>query len=111
MKWLAIIVALALSQGLGPARAEEAKGSRVADPADPGAPMVRQAYVSPFATYRPFSAGEVGAWRTVNDEVGRIGGWRVYAQEAYEAAEAEKAAKAAAPGGPPPRPPEAAPGK
>lgn len=38
-------------------------------------------YVSSFAGYRPFQPGEVEDWRTSNDTVRDIGGWRAYARE------------------------------
>jgi hypothetical protein len=54
-----------------------------ADPAIAGGPVV---YRSPFANYRPLSEAVVGPWKSINDEVGRIGGWKVYAREAQESA-------------------------
>lgn len=55
------------------------------DPRDAGVPVPPAVHQSPFAQYRPFAAEVLGPWRGVNDEVGRIGGWKVYAREAYEA--------------------------
>lgn len=55
------------------------------DPRDAGVPVPPAVHQSPFAQYRPFAAEVLGSWRGVNDEVGRIGGWKVYAREAYEA--------------------------
>ena len=40
-----------------------------------------QPYDSAFKDYRPFEAGEVRDWRTSNDTVRGIGGWRAYARE------------------------------
>lgn len=42
------------------------------------------AYESAFKGYRPYQEDEVRAWPSVNDEVGRIGGWRAYAREAMQ---------------------------
>jgi len=41
-------------------------------------------YRSPFAAYRADKIEEPRSWREVNDRVGSIGGWRVYAREAQE---------------------------
>lgn len=65
------------------------------DPRDAGVPVPPAVHQSPFAQYRPFAAEVLGPWRGVNDEVGRIGGWKVYAREAYEA---NKQPASAAPG-------------
>ena len=59
--------------------------------ADARTPVVPLAYQSPFAGYRPFSDDSVSPWREVNDLVGRIGGWKAYAREAYDASKREKA--------------------
>ena len=83
--------------------AQEPSGAPVRDPADPGSVVAPVVYSSPFSGYRRYADGEVGPWRAVNDEVGRIGGWKVYARESYEAAEAEKR-QAADPGSPPAAP-------
>lgn len=82
-----------------PAVAQERSGTPARDPADPGSVVAPVVYSSPFSGYRRYADGEVGPWRAVNDEVGRIGGWKVYARESYEAAEAEKR-KATDPGSP-----------
>ena len=55
------------------------------DPRDANAPVPPAMHQSPFAKYRPFAAEVLGPWRDANDEVGRIGGWKAYAREAYEA--------------------------
>lgn len=65
------------------------------DPSDPAAQVPAAQYVSPFAGYRPIGDDPVGNWRTANDEVRRIGGWREYAREA-QAPEGAPAAPAAA---------------
>lgn len=39
-------------------------------------------YSSAFESYRSFNEEPVRSWREANDNVGRIGGWRVYAREA-----------------------------
>ena len=38
-------------------------------------------YKSPFKDYRPLGEDKRILWKAANDEVGRIGGWRVYARE------------------------------
>ena len=39
-------------------------------------------YQSPFKDYRPLGEDKRVPWKAANDEVGKIGGWRVYAREA-----------------------------
>jgi len=34
--------------------------------------------------YKRFADQPVGPWKQINDEVGRIGGWKTYAKEARE---------------------------
>lgn len=85
------IAMTALLAGLSGAAAAQP----AADPADAKAKVPTVAYESPFAGYRKHAETAVAPWRGVNDEVGRIGGWKAYAREAYEAAQAEAAKKAA----------------
>ena len=79
-------VLLAVSAG---AIAQPTAGSGRPDPMDARAPVAPVVHVSPFAQYRPFAAEVLGPWKAVNDEVGRIGGWKVYAREVYEATKQE----------------------
>jgi|JRYK01.1.fsa_nt_gb hypothetical protein len=51
--------------------AQEAAQRTSADPAPPG-PV--PAYHSPFERYRPYAEEPLGAWRELNDTVGRVGG-------------------------------------
>ena len=63
---------------------------------DSAAPVFRSA----LDGYQPFSDEKIVPWRDANDNVGRIGGWRVYAREAQEGTGGAKAAPSgAAPGG------------
>ena len=68
-----------------------------ANPADARVPVPALVHSSSFAGYRPHSEAKVAPWREVNDDVGRIGGWKAYAREAYEAAQAAAAQKPAPP--------------
>lgn len=68
-----------------PALGEAPAGTTFRNPADPAAATTPAAYVSPFASYRPFAHDGPAKWRGVNDEVGRIGGWKAYAREVFEA--------------------------
>ncbi len=87
-----------------------AAGNR-ADPADAAARVPPLAHQSSFADYQGFSEQEVKDWRERNDNVGRIGGWRAYAEESRPTKPAAKppvvpavpaaAAKAAPPTAPP----------
>lgn len=77
--------------------AAQAQVRPAANPADAKASVPPVAHSSPFAGYRPHGEAKPAPWREVNDEVGRIGGWKAYAREAYEAAQAKEAAEKAAP--------------
>jgi len=89
---LLLVAAGALAQ---PASAS-ASAPRRADPADPAASVPALNHRSAFAGYRPNVEQPVGAWRELNDKVGRIGGWRSYARESQSAAPPEDAASAPA---------------
>jgi hypothetical protein len=66
------------------------------DPLDAGAPAPQLSYQSPLEHYQGWRDQPLESWREANELVGRIGGWRTYAQEPYsEPAQAE--APAAAP--------------
>lgn len=75
----AIAVTAVHAQGTLPSAAAPAG---VRDPGDPKAVVPPVNYESAFARYRPNAEVEVGAWRDLNHQVGRIGGWRVYGREA-----------------------------
>lgn len=88
------LVALALLAGLA--------GAQTAQPPMPPASAV-PAYRSAMEGYRPFADEKPAPWKESNDNVGRIGGWRVYAKEAQGGASgvapARPAASAAEPHG------------
>ena len=46
------------------------------------------AYRSALEGYQPFTDSKPVPWREANDNVGRIGGWRAYANEAQGTAPA-----------------------
>lgn len=50
------------------------------------------AFRSALEDYQPFSDEKLVPWREANDNVGRIGGWRVYAREAQEGADGARTA-------------------
>lgn len=60
------------------------------NPADPSAPVPAAIYRSAFGGYRPLGEEAVGNWRSANDQVGRIGGWREYARESEGAGASSK---------------------
>jgi len=67
---------------------------------DPKADVPPLVYSSVLQGYRPNVEVEVGAWKGMNDNVGRVGGWRVYAKEARQPdAVAPSAGAASAPAG------------
>jgi hypothetical protein len=84
-KFAAIVCASAAT--IANAEAQQAPASAappavVRDPGDPKAAVPPVEYRSAFSRYRPNVEAEVGSWREKNDEVRRIGGWRVYGREA-----------------------------
>ena len=54
------------------------------DPTDAQAIAPNVPYRSPFHDYRPLGDDKLLPWKASNDEVAKIGGWRVYAKEARE---------------------------
>ncbi|MGH6625430.1 MAG: hypothetical protein ACRECD_02615 [Burkholderiaceae bacterium] len=54
------------------------------DPSSPDAAVPAAQYRSSFSGYRPLRDEPLGSWKETNDQVGRIGGWRVYAREARQ---------------------------
>ncbi len=92
------LVLVAIAAGLSTAAAAQP----AAGPADAKASVPPTAYESPFAGYRGHADAKVGHWRGVNEEVGRIGGWKAYAREAYEASQAAQSGAKPAPVAPPP---------
>lgn len=88
---LTLVMPLAFAQsGSGPATPD----SKSAAPSS-----VALGYRSAFADYRAYSEQPVVSWRDTNENVGKIGGWRVYAKEALQADGASAPAPA-----PPPQP-------
>ena len=87
LKTVAVSAALCASATLSYAAA-----SPNPDVADSPTPPTQ--YKSPFKDYRPLGDDKRTPWRDANDEVGKIGGWRVYLRESQEA---NKAAPETAP--------------
>lgn len=87
------LIAMAAAAGAQTAAAAAADPQAARGAADPG-------YRSPFEGYQRFTQEQVGSWKAVNDNVGRIGGWREYAKEARPPA-ASAASDAAGSGRPP----------
>lgn len=54
------------------------------DPILAESPTPATQYKSPFKDYRPLGDDKRTPWKAANDEVGKIGGWRVYLREAQE---------------------------
>lgn len=65
-------------------------------PADPRAAVPPVQHRSAFVGYRALGAAEPADWRTANDRVARIGGWRAYTREAHAPVPAPAPAAAAA---------------
>lgn len=66
--WWPLLLAAAAA---GPAGAQSAPASAAPPP-----------YRSAFDGYQAFDEPPVAPWKVANETVGRIGGWRAYAQEA-----------------------------
>lgn len=64
------------------APASAAAPAGILDPGDPKAAVPPVNYTSAFRRYRQNAEVELGVWRDLNDNVGRVGGWRVYGREA-----------------------------
>ncbi len=58
-----------------------------ADPANAASLAFPIQYQSPFRDYRPLGEDKLTSWKAANEEVGKIGGWRVYSREAIKANE------------------------
>ena len=54
------------------------------DPADAKASVPGVTYRSAFTDYRGWRDEKLADWRSANDVVGEIGGWRVYLREAHQ---------------------------
>ena len=67
---------------LGWAQASSIGSGQRSDPADPNVVVPAADYQSAFGQYERRSAGVSIPWKSANDEVARIGGWRAYAREA-----------------------------
>jgi hypothetical protein len=63
------------------------------DPISADSPTPPTQYKSPFKDYRPLGEDKRIPWKAANDEVGKIGGWRVYLHEAQDANIAASVAK------------------
>lgn len=55
-----------------------------ADPLDATVLVPLVTYQSSLSNYRVLTDEKVGNWKEINDNAGRIGGWRVYAREARQ---------------------------
>lgn len=64
------------------------------DPLDAEAATPALVYQSPLSSYQGLRDEPRQDWRAANAQVGRIGGWRSYALEAWEVSESEGGAPA-----------------
>jgi hypothetical protein len=67
---------------IGWAQASSIRTGARSDPADPNVVVPSADYQSAFGQYDHRNAGIAIPWKSANDEVARIGGWRSYAKEA-----------------------------
>lgn len=118
---MAMAMAMAMTVAATTAAAQTAPNplqpKRAGDPLDAGAAVPPLVYRSALAGYRALTVVEPMPWREANDQVGRIGGWRMYLREAHapepaaDAAPPASAAPATRPGPKPgPMPGAASPG-
>ncbi len=80
---LAFVAALGLGNAV--AASDAASPSTEASTTSP-TPTIN--YKSPFTDYRALGEDRRISWKAANDEVAKIGGWRVYAREAAESGSA-----------------------
>lgn len=80
-----------------PGRAERA------DPLDAQARVPAVTHQSPLAAYRRLGDDKPVSWKTANENVNRIGGWRAYAREAQQPEPAASAPAARGSTAPQPR--------
>lgn len=83
-----LVVAVVALGAFAPVRAQTGKAS-ARDPGNPAEAVPPVRYDSAFKRYRPNVEADVGGWRDANDNVGRVGGWRVYGREALSDHKAE----------------------
>ena len=81
MKTAHVIACGVLAAAIGPVAL-----SATPDPAIEKSVVPPVIYRSPFHDYRGLGEDKLIPWKQANDEVGRIGGWRVYAREARDPA-------------------------
>jgi hypothetical protein len=67
------------------------------DPLDAEATTPALDYQSPLSAYQGLADQPLQGWREANELVGRIGGWRTYAQEPWEQPAAADAPSAPSP--------------
>lgn len=84
----------AQSSTTGSASPAPVAASGAGGPADPRAAVPPVQHRSAFVGYRALGAAEPADWRTANDRVARIGGWRAYTREAHAPAPVAAAAPA-----------------
>ena len=83
MRELKAAFMLGLALTITSVMAEDSKESAVSnEPLNANVAIQPLRYETPFVNYRSYQETPVASWRGVNDEVGRIGGWKVYAREA-----------------------------
>ena len=90
---IVIVSALLVLGTLMPAQAQhksEESQPAVTEPS-PAAPRLSvPEYRSPLSAYKPYAESDSPGWKQLNDQVGEIGGWRVYAREAFESDNGQK---------------------
>jgi hypothetical protein len=96
------LVPLGLMVAMPMAFAQSGSGPATPDSKSAAPSSVALGYHSAFADYRAYSEQPVVSWREAIENVGKIGGWRVYAKEASQA----DGASAPAPARPPQAKPE-----
>ena len=80
LRWAVVAAALPIGLYFTAASAQAQSASGEAKPT----PTPTLQYRSALEQYRGFKDQPVTSWAEVNDTVGKIGGWRVYAKEARQ---------------------------
>ncbi|MBI3524765.1 MAG: hypothetical protein HY066_09675 [Betaproteobacteria bacterium] len=83
IKTITLLAAL-LATSPGQAQAADPAHTSATQPGKTMADTPVVVYQSVLDGYHPFRDEKVSSWQASNDNVARIGGWRVYAREARE---------------------------
>ncbi len=81
---LGLLTALSVQAQITEAQPDDQTGTPKTQPRNALTDVPAMVYQSALSGYRAFQDEKVSSWKASNDNVARIGGWRVYAREARE---------------------------